>query len=133
MLQEITVSLGGRVAEELILDDITTGASQDIKQATAMAKSMVMKFGMSEELGLINYDNDNEEVFVGRDFGHTSRGYGEEVAGKIDQEVKKIIDDCYKEAKRIIKEHEGVLEACAQLLLEKEKITGEEFGALFYE
>ena len=133
MLQEITVSLGGRVAEELILDDITTGASQDIKQATAMAKSMVMKFGMSEELGLINYDNDNEEVFVGRDFGHTSRGYGEEVAGKIDKEVKKIIDDCYKEANRIIKEHEGVLEACAQLLLEKEKITGEEFGALFYE
>lgn len=133
MLQEITVSLGGRVAEELILDDITTGASQDIKQATAMAKSMVMKFGMSEELGLINYDNDNEEVFVGRDFGHTSRGYGEEVAGKIDKEVKKIIDDCYKEAKRIIQEHEGVLEACAQLLLEKEKITGEEFEALFYE
>ena len=133
MLQEITVSLGGRIAEELILDDITTGASQDIKQATAMAKSMVMKFGMSEELGLINYDNDNEEVFVGRDFGHTSRGYGEEVAGKIDKEVKKIIDDCYKEAKRIIKEHEGVLEACAQLLLEKEKITGEEFEALFYE
>ena len=133
MLQDITVSLGGRVAEELVLDDITTGASQDIKQATAMAKSMVTKFGMSEELGLINYDNDNEEVFVGRDFGHTSRGYGEEVAGKIDREVKRIIDQCYQDAKRIIKEHEGVLEACANLLLEKEKITGEEFEALFYE
>ena len=133
MFQDITVSLGGRVAEELVLDDITTGASQDIKQATAMAKSMVTKFGMSEELGLINYDNDNEEVFVGRDFGHTSRGYGEEVAGKIDKEVKKIIDQCYQDAKRIIKENEKVLEACAELLLEKEKITGEEFEALFYE
>ena len=133
MLQDITVSLGGRVAEELVLDDITTGASQDIKQATAMAKSMVTKFGMSEELGLINYDNDSEEVFVGRDFGHTSRGYGEEVASKIDREVKRIIDECYKDAKRIIMEHENVLEACANLLLEKEKITGEEFEALFYE
>ena len=133
MLQDITVSLGGRVAEELVLDDITTGASQDIKQATAMAKSMVTKFGMSEELGLINYDNDSEEVFVGRDFGHTSRGYGEEVAGKIDREVKRIIDECYRDAKRIIKENEKVLDACANLLLEKEKITGEEFEALFYE
>ena len=133
MLQEITVSLGGRVAEELVLDDITTGASQDIKQATAMAKSMVTKFGMSEELGLINYGSDNEEVFVGRDFGNTSRGYGEEVASKIDREVKRIIDDCYKEAKRIIQENNNVLEACANLLLEKEKITGEEFEALFYE
>ena len=133
MLQDITVSLGGRVAEELVLDDITTGASQDIKQATAMAKSMVMKFGMSTELGLINYDNDSEEVFVGRDFGHTSRGFGEEVAGKIDREVKRIIDECYEEAKRIIKEHQHVLEKCAELLMEKEKITGEEFEALFYE
>lgn len=133
MLQDITVSLGGRVAEELVLDDITTGASQDIKQATAMAKSMVTKFGMSDKLGLINYDNDSEEVFVGRDFGHTSRGYGEEVASQIDREVKRIIDQCYQDAKRIIKEHEGVLEACANLLLEKEKITGEEFEALFYE
>jgi cell division protease FtsH len=133
MLQEITVSLGGRVAEELIFDDITTGASQDIKQATAMAKSMVMKFGMSEELGLINYDNDSEEVFVGRDFGHTSRGYGEEVAGKIDKEIKNMIDECYQDAKRIITENRKVLDACAELLLEKEKITGEEFEALFYE
>ena len=133
MLQDITVSLGGRVAEELVLDDITTGASQDIKQATALAKSMVTKFGMSEELGLINYDHDSEEVFVGRDFGHTSRGYGEEIAGKIDREVKRIIDQCYQDARRIIKENEKVLEACANLLLEKEKITGEEFEALFYE
>ena len=133
MPQEITVALGGRVAEELIFDDITTGASQDIKQATALAKSMVTKFGMSEELGLINYDHDNEEVFVGRDFANTGRGYGEEVAGKIDKEVKRIIDECYAKAKSIIKEHNDVLEACAKLLLEKEKITSEEFGALFYE
>ena len=133
MLQDITVSLGGRVAEELVFDDITSGASQDIKQATAMAKAMVTKFGMSQELGLINYDQDNEEVFIGRDFGHQGRGYGEEVAGKIDREVKRIIDECYAEAKRIIKENNNVLEACAALLLEKEKITGEEFGALFYE
>ena len=133
MRQEITVALGGRVAEELIFDDITTGASQDIKQATALAKSMVTKFGMSEELGLINYDHDNEEVFVGRDFANTGRGYGEEVAGKIDKEVKRIIDECYAKAKSIIKEHNDVLEACAKLLLEKEKITSEEFGALFYE
>jgi len=133
MLQEITVSLGGRVAEEMIFDDITTGASQDIKQATAMAKSMVTKFGMSEKLGLINYDSNNEEVFVGRDFGTPVRGYGEEVAGTIDREVKRIIDECYVNAKTIIKEHQYVLDACAQLLLEKEKITGKEFGALFYE
>ena len=133
MLQEITVYLGGRVAEELIFDDITTGASHDIKQATALAKSMVTKFGMSEELGLINYDQNSEEVFVGRDFANTSRGYGEEVAGKIDKEVKRIIDECYAKAKKIITEHNDVLEACAKLLLEKEKITSEEFGALFYE
>ena len=133
MLQEIIVSLGGRVAEEMIFDDITTGASQDIKQATAIAKSMVTKFGMSEKLGLINYDSDNDEVFVGRDFGTPVRGYGEEVAGQIDKEVKRIIDECYAKAKAIISEHQQVLEACAELLLEKEKITGEEFGALFYE
>ncbi|WP_461810212.1 ATP-dependent zinc metalloprotease FtsH [Faecalimonas sp.] len=131
MLQDITVSLGGRIAEEIIFGDITTGASQDIKQATAMAKSMVTKFGMSETLGLINYDNDSDEVFVGRDFAHTSRGYGEEVAGQIDKEVKRIIDECYARAKTIIVEHESVLHACANALLEKEKITREEFESLF--
>ena len=131
MLQDITVSLGGRVAEELIFDDITTGASQDIKQATAYAKSMVTKFGMSEALGLVSYGDDNDEVFIGRDFGHTSRGYGEQVATTIDSEVKRIIDECYDRAKTIIKEHEAVLYKCADLLLEKEKITREEFEALF--
>ncbi len=131
MLQEITVSLGGRVAEEEIFDDITTGASQDIKQATAIAKSMITKFGMSERLGLINYDNNSDEVFIGRDFGHTSRGYGEKVAGTIDEEVKRIIDECYEKARSIIQEYHSVLDACAQLLLEKEKITRSEFEALF--
>ena len=131
MLQNIVVSLGGRVAEELIFDDITTGASQDIKQATAYAKSMVTKFGMSEALGLVSYGDDNDEVFIGRDFGHTSRGYGEQVATTIDSEVKRIIDECYDRAKTIIKEHEAVLYKCADLLLEKEKITREEFEALF--
>ena len=131
MLQEITVSLGGRVAEEEIFDDITTGASQDIKQATAIARSMITKFGMSERLGLINYDNDSDEVFIGRDFGHTSRGYGEKIAGTIDEEVKRIIDECYLKARAIIREHHSVLDACAQLLLEKEKITRSEFEALF--
>ena len=131
MLQEITVSLGGRVAEEEIFDDITTGASQDIKQATAIAKSMITKFGMSERLGLINYDNDSDEVFIGRDFGHTSRGYGEKVAGTIDEEVKRIIDECYLKARALIQEYHSVLEKCAQLLLEKEKITRSEFEALF--
>ena len=131
MLQEITVSLGGRVAEEEIFDDITTGASQDIKQATAIAKSMITKFGMSERLGLINYDNDSDEVFIGRDFGHTSRGYGEKVAGTIDEEVKRIIDECYLKARTLIQEYHPVLEKCAQLLIEKEKITRSEFEALF--
>ena len=131
MLQEITVSLGGRVAEEEIFDDITTGASQDIKQATAIAKSMITKFGMSERLGLINYDNDSDEVFIGRDFGHTSRGYGEKVAGTIDEEVTRIIDECYLKARTLIQEYHPVLEKCAQLLLEKEKITRSEFEALF--
>ena len=133
MLQEITVALGGRVAEEEIFDDITTGASQDIKQATAIAKSMITKFGMSERLGLINYDNDSDEVFIGRDFGHMSRGYGEKVAGTIDEEVKRIIDECYDKARAIIRKYQKVLEACAELLLEKEKITRSEFEALFEE
>ena len=131
MLQDITVDLGGRVAEEEVFDDITTGASQDIKQATGLAKSMVTKFGMSEAVGLVNYDNDSDEVFIGRDLAHTSRGYGESMATVIDSEVKRIIDECYSRARSIIKEHEDVLHACANLLLEKEKITREEFEALF--
>lgn len=131
MMQQITVSLGGRVAEEEIFDDITTGASQDIRQATAIAKSMITKFGMSERLGLINYDNDSDEVFIGRDFGHTSRGYGEKVAGTIDEEVKRIIDECYVRARSLLQEYHSVLEACAKLLLEKEKISRNEFEALF--
>ena len=130
MLQEIVVDLGGRVAEELIFDDITTGASQDIKQATELAKAMVTRYGMSENVGLINYDNDDNEVFIGRDLAHT-RGYGENVATRIDEEVKRIIDECYLRAKRIIKENENILHDCANLLLEKEKITREEFEALF--
>ena len=133
MLQDITVALGGRVAEEEVLDDITTGASQDIKQATSLAKSMVTKFGMSEAVGLVNYDNDSDEVFIGRDLAHTSRGYGENVATTIDREVKRIIDECYERARSIIREYDSVLHACAELLLEKEKISREEFEALFAE
>ena len=106
-------------------------ASQDIQQATAISKSMITKFGMSERIGLINYDNDSDEVFIGRDFGHTSRGYGEKVAGTIDEEVKRIIDECYQKARAIIHENHAVLDACAKLLLEKEKITRREFEALF--
>ena len=131
MLQDITVALGGRVAEEEVLDDITTGASQDIKQATSLAKSMVTKFGMSEAVGLINYDNNRDEVFIGRDLAHASRGYGESVATTIDQEVKRIIDECYVRARNVIKKYDDVLHACADLLLEKEKISREEFESLF--
>ena len=130
MLQDIIVSLGGRVAEELVFDDITTGASQDIKQATRMAKDMVTKYGMSENIGLICYDNDDDEVFIGRDLAHT-RGYGEGVATTIDLEVKRIIDECYEKAKQMIAEHRDVLDACANLLLDKEKISQQEFEALF--
>ena len=130
MLQNIVVDLGGRVAEELVLDDITTGASQDIKQATELAKAMVTKYGMSEEVGLINYGGDDDEVFIGRDLAHT-RSYGESVATKIDLEVKRIIDDCYAQAKQMIKDNYDVLDKCAKLLLEKEKITREEFEELF--
>ena len=133
MLQDITVSLGGRVAEEEVFDDITTGASQDIKQATGLAKSMVTKFGMSEAVGLINYDDDNNEVFIGRDLAHTARGNGEGVATVIDQEVKRIIDECYDRARHIIRKYDDVLHTCADLLLEKEKISREEFEALFPE
>ena len=130
MLQDITVALGGRIAEEEIFGDITTGASQDIKQATATAKSMVTKFGMSEKLGLINYDNDGDEVFIGRDLAH-AHSYSEGIASAIDVEVKRIIDESYEKAKTIIAEHRDVLDRCAALLLEKEKITREEFEALF--
>ena len=130
MLQDIIVSLGGRVAEELVFDDITTGASQDIKQATRMAKDMVTKYGMSENIGLICYDNDDDEVFIGRDLAHT-RGYGEGVATTSDLEVKRIMDECYEKAKQMIAEHRDVLDACANLLLEKEKISQQEFEALF--
>ncbi len=132
MIQSIMVSLGGRIAEEIVFDDITTGASQDIKQATSYAKAMVTKFGMSEEMGLIAYGDDEEEVFIGRDLAH-SRGYAEETAAKIDSEVKKIVDDCYQHAKELINEHRDVLEKCAKLLIEKEKINQEEFEALFEE
>jgi cell division protease FtsH len=131
MLQEITVSLGGRVAEEKVFDDITTGASQDIKRATEIAKSMITKFGMSEKLGLISYDHSGEEIFVGRDFGRQDRGYGEKIAGTIDDEVKLIIDECYQRAHKILGEYNNILESCAKLLLEKEKINRGEFEELF--
>ncbi len=130
MLQEIMVDLGGRIAEELIFDDITTGASQDIKQATGIAKAMVTKYGMSDSIGLINYDSEDGEVFIGRDLAH-KRGYGEAVASHIDEEIKRIIDDCYVEAKKMISDNMEVLHASANLLLEKEKISREEFEALF--
>lgn len=130
MLQHIMVSLGGRIAEEIIFDDITTGASQDIKQATAVAKAMVTRFGMSEKVGMINYGSDDDEVFIGRDLAHT-KSYGEGVAATIDSEIKRIIDECYAKAKTMIQDHVSVLHQCCQLLLEKEKIGQEEFEALF--
>ena len=130
MLQNIVVSLGGRVAEELIFDDITTGASQDIKQATQTARDMVTKYGFSDKLGLINYDTDSDEVFIGRDLAHT-RPYGEDVAALIDEEVKRIVDECYTKAKKLISENMDVLHRSSELLLEKEKISREEFESLF--
>ncbi|MBO5241373.1 MAG: ATP-dependent zinc metalloprotease FtsH [Lachnospiraceae bacterium] len=130
MLQDIMVSLGGRIAEELIFGDITTGASSDIKKATGAARSMVTRFGMSELIGTVNYDDDNDEVFIGRDLAH-AKTMSEEVAGQIDQEVKRIISECYDEATGIIKEHMEVLHACADLLIEKERISREEFESLF--
>ena len=130
MLQEIMVDLGGRIAEELILDDITTGASQDIKQATATAKAMVTKYGFSDKLGLINYDDESDDVFIGRDLAH-SKGYGENTASAIDEEVREIVDTCYKKAKKIIEDHMEQLHASAALLMEKEKIGREEFESLF--
>ncbi len=130
MLQNIVVSLGGRVAEELVIGDVTTGASQDIKQATGVARAMVTKYGMSEKIGLINYDHDDDEVFIGRDLNHT-RSYSEETTSAIEQEVKRIIDEAHEKARQMIAEHEAVLHACAKLLIEKEKVGREEFEALF--
>ena len=132
MQQHIVVSLGGRVAEELVIGDVTTGASQDIKQATAMARSMVTKFGMSEKIGLINYEQGDDEIFIGRDLAHT-RAYGEQVQAEIDEEVKRIIDEAYRKARELIETHVDVLHRSAALLIEKEKITREEFEALFGE
>ena len=129
MKHEIMVSLGGRIAESIVFDDITTGASSDIKKATSTAKKMITRYGMSDEVGVICYDDD-EEVFIGRDFGHT-RSYSENVAAKIDSEIKAIIDECYKEAEKIIIEHRDVLDRVAELLIEKEKIGREEFEACF--
>ena len=130
ILQEIMVSLGGRIAEEIVFDDITTGASSDIQKATKYARDMVTRYGMSSKLGMINYENDDNEVFIGRDLAH-AKSYSELVAGEIDTEVKEIIDDCYRKAKAIITDHMDVLNHCAELLLEKEKIGREEFEALF--
>lgn len=130
MLQDIMVSLGGRIAEEIIFDDVTTGASSDIKKATKVARAMVTKYGFSDNIGVINYDEEDNEVFIGRDLAHT-RSHSEAVASEIDIEVKAIVDDCYKKAKDIILKNENVLHACAELLLEKEKIGREEFEALF--
>lgn len=130
MMQNIMVDLGGRIAEELIFDDITTGASQDIKQATQIARAMVTQYGMSEKVGMIQYGGDENEVFIGRDLAHT-KSYGNEVADTIDSEVKRIIDECYQKAKDIIKQYDYVLHACAALLIEKEKISQSEFETLF--
>ena len=130
MLQDIMVSLGGRIAEEIIFGDVTTGASQDIKHASKIARAMVTQYGMSEKVGMIDYGSDDDEVFIGRDFGHV-RAYSDEVTASIDAEVKRIIDECYEKAKNIILEHRDVLESCTALLIEKEKIGQEEFEALF--
>ena len=130
MLQDIMVSLGGRIAEEIIFGDITTGASSDIKKATKTARRMVTRYGMSDNIGVICYDDDDDEVFIGKDLAH-AKAHSEEISGEIDKEVKRIIDDCYTKAKDIIMQHENVLHSCATLLLEKEKINREEFEALF--
>ena len=130
MEQEIMVSLGGRIAEEIIFGDITTGASSDIKKATKVARKMVTKFGMSEQIGLINYDEDDDEVFIGRDLAHTR---SESIANEIDREVKRMIDACYAKAKAIIQEHDKVLHHCAELLIAREKISRTEFEELFCE
>ena len=129
-MQDIIVSLGGRVAEELVLEDVTTGASQDIRQATDTARAMVTRYGMSKRLGLINYDTEENEVFIGRDLAQ-SRGFSEEVAKEIDEEVKRIIDEAYEQANAIITTHMDVLHRCAEILMEKEKIGQEEFEQIF--
>ena len=130
MLQQIIVDLGGRVAEEMIFDDITTGASQDIRQATALARDMVMKYGMSKSLGLVNYEESSDEIFIGRDLGHT-KNFSEKIAAQIDEEVRGIIDECHEKAKKLINEHRYVLDECARQLIEKEKLNRTEFEALF--
>ena len=130
MLQEIMVSLGGRIAEELVLDDITTGASADIRQATNIARHMVMRYGMSDKIGTINYEQETDDVFLGYDLGHENK-HSEYINGEIDKEVRRIITECYAKAKEIIGAHEDILYKAADLLMEKEKITGEEFDALF--
>ena len=130
MIEQIIVGLGGRVAEELILDDITTGASQDIKQCTSVARAMVTRFGMSDTLGLIAYDDDSDDVFIGRDWGHT-RNYSEKTAAGIDEEVHRIVTECHEEARRIILEHKGVLDECAKQLIEKERLNRDEFEKIF--
>ena len=132
MLHEIMVALGGRIAEEIIFDDITTGASSDIKQATEIARRMVTRYGMSDHIGTINYDDEGDDVFIGRDLAHT-KAYSEQTAGRIDEEVKAIVDDCYQKAKEVILAHEDVLHRCSALLLEKERISMDEFAALFDE
>ena len=132
MLHEIMVALGGRIAEEIIFDDITTGASSDIKQATEIARRMVTRYGMSDHIGTINYDDEGDDVFIGRDLAHT-KAYSEQTAGRIDEEVKAIVDDCYQKAKEVILAHEDVLHRCSALLLEKERISMDEFTALFDE
>jgi len=126
------VLLGGRIAEEITFDDITTGASNDIKRATQEARRMVTRYGMSENIGVLNYDADDDEVFIGRDLAHT-KSHGEYITGEIDKEVKRIVDDCYAKAKAMLLDNKAILENCAQLLLEKEKIGREEFEALFAE
>ena len=130
MKEDIMVSLGGRIAEEIIFDDVTTGAFSDIKKATKAARRMVTRYGMSDNIGVINYDDDDDEVFIGRDLAH-AKNHSEIISGEIDKEVKSIIDECYKEAKEIILKYENILHKCAELLLEKERINRAEFEALF--
>ena len=132
MLQDIIVSLGGRVAEELIFDDVTTGASQDIKSATNTARSMVTRYGFSDSVGMVNYENNDDEVFIGRDLAH-ARSYSETVASRIDEEVRRIVDECYAKARDLLQENEAVLHRCAALLIEKERIGRAEFEGLFAE